>query len=270
MKFTSLQDAYKNYIQSFPEFTHLDLTANEIKLIELILSYTRRDLNFYMNYSDIADYLVVSKGKNKAKVIEKIVRSLTTKGYIIKDTKHNYNGKQGGSSTTMQIDESFLEEQLHRAFNPERFMSSENEEDNIEQTTAITHVEEAVTIEKRISAEPFKNPVSNLWDFDEDEDEPKYIDADIAHIIAHDGISVKLKEEPKLIAATVKIAAESVTKPQLSKEQIKNHLRSLLTKEEHSGQHGTINIMLNDFATTKTDEQYNEYYYYILESLGLK
>ncbi|KGO78608.1 hypothetical protein Q763_17635 [Flavobacterium beibuense F44-8] len=277
MKFTSLQDAYKNYIQSFPEFTHLDLTANEIKLIELILSYTRRSLNFYMNYSDIADYLVVKKGKAKAKVVEKIIRGLGTKGYIIKETKHNYNGKQGGSSTTISVNETFLEEQLHRAFNPERFTSQpDNTTIAIEtRTTTVTNeTTDLGAIKTQPSIESVHTPpestTNGLWWLDEPEDEIKYIDASMAKFIAYDGISVQVKNEPEnIISKEENTTTETASKPQLSKEKIKNHLRNLLTKEEYRGHHGIINIILNEYDKTKNDEEYNDCYKYILEILGL-
>jgi hypothetical protein len=37
-------------------------------------------------------------------------------------------------------------------------------------------------------------------------------------------------------------------------------------KGEYSGQHAS-RLMLDDYTLTKTDEQYNEDYYYILEKL---
>ena len=71
------------------------------------------------------------------------------------------------------------------------------------------------------------------------------------------------------IKTAVKVDTTAAAKPLLTKEQVKNHLRSLLTKEKYRSQFGTIEIMLTTYDTTKTDEEYNAYYHHILESLGL-
>ena len=119
MNFTSLDDALsKNFIKSLPHLTRLDLNANEIKLIELVLSFTRNGNQFYMNYTDIAEYLHLGDTKNKAKSVGNIVLNTKTKGYIITDTTHNFNGKNGGSSANLKVNEVFLERQLHAFFNP--------------------------------------------------------------------------------------------------------------------------------------------------------
>lgn len=120
MKFTSLNEAFANsFIKSLPVLTRLNLTANEIKLIELVLSYTRNGQDFFMNYAAIADYLVVGNTKDKAKTVGNIVRSLKKKGYITTIQTHNFNGKNGGSSVKIAVDENYLEQQLHRIFNME-------------------------------------------------------------------------------------------------------------------------------------------------------
>ncbi len=116
MKFTSLNQMYEKYIQSFPELTHLDLTANQIKLIELVLSYTRTGNSFYMNYIDIADHLVIGKTDNRTKIVGNIVSQLKNKGYITTDNTPNFNGKNGGSSTTITVNEVYLEQMLLAAF----------------------------------------------------------------------------------------------------------------------------------------------------------
>lgn len=119
MNFTSLDDVLsKNFIKSLPHLTRLDLNANEIKLIELVLSFTRKGNQFYMNYADIAEYLHLGDTKTKAKTVGNIVLSVKAKGYIITDTTHNFNGKNGGSSANLKVDEIFLERQLHAFFNP--------------------------------------------------------------------------------------------------------------------------------------------------------
>lgn len=119
MNFTSLDDALsKNFIKSLPHLTRLDLSANEIKLVELVLSFTRNGNQFYMNYADIAEYLHLGDTKNKAKSVGNIVLKTKAKGYLITDTTHNFNGKNGGSSANLKVDEVFLERQLHAFFNP--------------------------------------------------------------------------------------------------------------------------------------------------------
>ena len=117
MEFTSLKQMYNNNIQSFPELTHLDLSANQIKLIELVLSYTRKGKNFYMNHTAIADRLVIKKTDNRAKTVGNIIGQLKKKGYITTIQTFNYNGKNGGSSVTLTVDEVYLEQQLRAAFN---------------------------------------------------------------------------------------------------------------------------------------------------------
>jgi hypothetical protein len=118
MQFISLEHAFKqDYIKSLPHLTWLDLTANEKLLIELVFSYRRSGLDFYMNYVDIADRLVLNDTKSKAKSVGNIIAKLRKKGYIETMTTHNYNGKNGGSSTTITVNETFLEAQLHAAFN---------------------------------------------------------------------------------------------------------------------------------------------------------
>lgn len=119
MQFNSLNDAFSNhFIKSIPVLTRLDLTANEIKLIELVLSYTHNNQDFYMDYVDIADHLVLKDTKTKAKSVCNIVGSLKKMGYINTINTSNYNGRNGGSSTTITVNETFLEAQLNAVFNP--------------------------------------------------------------------------------------------------------------------------------------------------------
>ncbi|GEM_PF-3868494 len=117
MEFKSLNDVFSNnFIKSLPHLTRLDLTANEIKIIELVLSFTHKGLDFYMNHATIADYLVLKETKTKAKSVGNIIAKLRKKGYIETVTTHNYNGKNGGSSTIITVNEAYLEEQLHAVF----------------------------------------------------------------------------------------------------------------------------------------------------------
>src|SRR5690606_3343118 len=61
--------------------------------------------------------LALGDTKTKAKSVGNIIAKLRKKGYITTVTSHNFNGKNGGSSTTITVNETFLEAQLHAAFN---------------------------------------------------------------------------------------------------------------------------------------------------------
>ncbi|MBD3581319.1 hypothetical protein [Flavobacterium selenitireducens] len=120
MEFKSLNDAFAtSFIKSLPQLTRLDLTGNEIKILELVLSYTRNGQNFYMNHTTLADYLVMGQTKTKAKSVGNIIANLKKKGYVSTVTTPNYNGKNGGSSTSITVNEAFLQAQLHAVFNTE-------------------------------------------------------------------------------------------------------------------------------------------------------
>lgn len=140
MEFKSLNDAFAtSFIKSLPHFTRLDLTANEIKIIELVLSFTHQGLNFYMNYATIAEYLLLNDTKTKAKTVGNIIGRLKKKGYISKVQTYNYNGKNGGSSVTLVVDEAYLEQQLHAAFNPVEVLDQ-----NTPQATPLLAIEPVV------------------------------------------------------------------------------------------------------------------------------
>lgn len=146
MKFTSLKKEFEsNYIKSLPVFTHLNLTANEIKLIELVHSYQRERKTFYMNHEDIADYLVINRGKTKRKVVGNIIGTVKRKGYITTITTHNFNGKNGGSSTTIEVNEAFLESELHKIFNQKEetteTISLSNQEAKSEINSVLVNIE---------------------------------------------------------------------------------------------------------------------------------
>lgn len=154
MNFTSLDDALsKNFIKSLPHLTRLNLNANEIKLIELVLSFTRNGNQFYMNYADIAAYLHLGDTKNKAKSVGNIVLNTKAKGYVITDTTHNFNGKNGGSSANLKVDEVFLERQLNAFFNPAAATVAEEH---------ISSLEEAKPIETSVVLNPEITPEKSL------------------------------------------------------------------------------------------------------------
>lgn len=118
MNFKSLNESQnRGFIKSLPILKQLDLTANEIFLIELALHYQRLGTGLYMNYKNIANYLVIDRTKpNFVKVVGNITNSLKKKGYILKNNSSNYNGYNGGSSTQIIVDEEFIEFKLREAF----------------------------------------------------------------------------------------------------------------------------------------------------------
>ncbi len=70
-----------------------------------------------MNHTQLADYLFLGDTKTKAKSVGNIITKLTEKNYLTKNQTHNFNGKNGGSSVTITVNEIFLEQQLHKVFN---------------------------------------------------------------------------------------------------------------------------------------------------------
>lgn len=117
MEFKSLEEAFTSqFIKSIPHLTRLALTANEIKIIELVLSFRRNGMDFYMNYKNIAEYLVIGDTKHKAKSVGNIIRKLEKKKILMKDTTSNFNGANGGSSAKLYIDEPLLDKLLQEVF----------------------------------------------------------------------------------------------------------------------------------------------------------
>lgn len=119
IEFTSLNNSFSNnFIKSLPHLTRLDLTANEKLVVELVLSFTHKGLDFYMNHATIAEYLALGNTKTKTKSAGNFISKLRKKGYIETVTTHNYNGNNGGLSTTITVNETFLEAQFHAVFTP--------------------------------------------------------------------------------------------------------------------------------------------------------
>jgi len=185
MEFKSLNDAFtNNFIKSLPHLTRLDLSANQIKLIELVLSYTRNGQSFYMNHSDIAEYLVLKSTKTKAKSVGNIIRQLKKKGYVNKTQTHNFNGKNGGSSVTITVDENYLEQQLNAVFNP--------------CLTDTENIAEAPTVE------PLEQNLSYKIDDDKAlaESEPEVVKMTVARLQTNDDFLAELEamdDEPRPI-----------------------------------------------------------------------
>ena len=86
------------FIKSFPILNKLNIRPTEVKIIELVLSYQDNNQQFFMNYSDIAELLVI--GKQTVKDCVSRLKKLT---YLTTKNSSNYNGKDGGSSTTLFV-----------------------------------------------------------------------------------------------------------------------------------------------------------------------
>lgn len=92
------------FIMSFPPLSKLPINSSEKSLIELVLSYTDNKQLFYMNYKDIAPYV----GFSKPQSVKNLICNLRKKGYISSKQSHNYNGSTGGSSTSIVVNEDFI------------------------------------------------------------------------------------------------------------------------------------------------------------------
>lgn len=96
------------FIMSFPPLSKLPINSSEKSLIELVLSYTDNKQLFYMNYKDIAPYI----GFSKPQSVKNLICNLRKKGYISSKQSHNYNGSTGGSSTSIVVNEDFINQLL--------------------------------------------------------------------------------------------------------------------------------------------------------------
>lgn len=149
MQFISLEHAFsQDFIKSLPHLTWLKLSANEKLIIELILSFKRQGNDFFMNHATVAEYLVLGNTKTKAKSVGNIISKLKKKGYITTSQSHNYNGKNGGSSSTIVVDEVFLEQKLKEAFNTSCHNNNVSPETYLKNKTCISDVtaDEAKTV----------------------------------------------------------------------------------------------------------------------------
>jgi hypothetical protein len=92
------------FIKSYPMLSRLPISSKQKDIIELILSYQHNGREFYMNYSDIAE-IVYMKNSNVVKVN---ISALNKLGYISTVNTKNYNGKNGGSSTSIKVNEDYI------------------------------------------------------------------------------------------------------------------------------------------------------------------
>lgn len=97
-----------NFIKSYPILSKLDISQNEKNLIELVYSYNSNNKNFFMNYNEIADILNI-----KTQSVKNIVANLKKIGYLITENKPNFNGVNGGSSTSMIINIELISKSLN-------------------------------------------------------------------------------------------------------------------------------------------------------------
>ena len=87
------------YIKSYPILTNIEeISLNDIKLIELVLSYQDNDQEFKMSYEHLGNII-----NTKASTIGNIVLKLTKLGVVISDTKSNFDGVKGGKVTKLSI-----------------------------------------------------------------------------------------------------------------------------------------------------------------------
>ena len=92
------------YIKSYPILKQLPNIQNlEIDILQLVLSFTDNNQDFHMNYSKISLILSSTEG-----TIKNTISKLKKKDYI--QTKHtsNYNGKDGGSSTSIKVNMDYI------------------------------------------------------------------------------------------------------------------------------------------------------------------
>jgi len=228
MNFTSLDDALsKSFIKSLPHLTRLDLSANEIKLIELVLSFTEKGNEFYMNYSNIANYLHLGNTKNKAKSVSNIVAKAKAKGYITSETTHNFNGKNGGSSANLKVNKIFLETQIHEAFNPNSETTTKDQISRLKATTT----EEADKIPNR-ELNSVKSFIEELQKLDEQVD----------NIIKYDKLE-PLVEKPNSVSDDKDVQSYMNIK---TLGEFEVMLKRLIRKESMTGKKSAIQYLIDN------------------------
>jgi hypothetical protein len=92
------EDTGFEFIKSYPILNKVFSKHSEVKLIELILSYQDNDKEFYMGYGNIGEILSL-----KTQSVKDIVCRLNKRGIITSTNSKNYNGINGGSSSTLYV-----------------------------------------------------------------------------------------------------------------------------------------------------------------------
>ncbi len=103
------QTTSTNFVKSYPILNQLDISGSSLKLIELVLSYKDNGNDFFMKYSSIAEILNI-----KIQSTKDLVCKLKRYGYLTTIHSPNFNGVDGGSSTTLIVDEDFIIKQLYK------------------------------------------------------------------------------------------------------------------------------------------------------------
>ncbi|NMH28062.1 hypothetical protein [Flavobacterium silvaticum] len=266
MEFTSLNDAFSNhFIKSLPHLTRLDLTANEIKIIELVLSYTRNGQQFYMNHSEIAKHLVLKDTKTKAKSVGNLISKLKKKGYVTTVTSHNFNGKNGGSSTTIRVNEAFLERQLYNVFSkdlPEpanlaeaqialasnAILSFQNDEVCYDNDSPIEPAKP-----NTYKPQPTSEFIAELKEMEEMDDEPR-LPLNLLRLEYENDFENNDSDEamfnPRI---KVKMDLLEIDCSQMNEAAFKNHLQKVIRVESMSGWRGAIQTLIENKEAWKLE-----------------
>jgi hypothetical protein len=91
------------YIKSYPILKQLNIKPLELDILQLVLSYTDNDKVFFMSHDKIANILSSTESS-----IGNTISKLKKKNYIITYHSTNYNGKDGGSSTTIKVNMEYI------------------------------------------------------------------------------------------------------------------------------------------------------------------
>jgi hypothetical protein len=91
------------YIKSYPILKQLPITPIQIEILQLVLSYQSNNQDFHMGYDKIAQ--ILSSTTNS---ITKNISILNKNNYIQTNHTSNYNGKDGGSSTSIKVNMDYI------------------------------------------------------------------------------------------------------------------------------------------------------------------
>ena len=126
------------FIKSYPALLHLPITVSEKSLIELVLSFTDKGNLFYMNYKDIAPYLSFSNVQS----VKNVISNLRRKGYINTKQSYNFNGSTGGSSTSIEVNQDLINNQLKEFLKESNINTSKGINSNSSSVESISNSEE--------------------------------------------------------------------------------------------------------------------------------
>ena len=129
------------YIKSYPILKKLNLSPLKIDIIQLILSYQSNNQKFYMDYGKIAD--ILSSTRNS---ITKNISELNVSNYIETIHSSNFNGKNGGSSTTIKVNMDYILQLLTPNIKPNEVKTKNDT--NIPQEEIKVVTEEKIELEQ--------------------------------------------------------------------------------------------------------------------------